>query len=300
MEKNLFTDVKYLTINDDDRNWGIYITTLGFQKIMSNSPYPPVGHPEGYMFNTRSGRILKDYQIVYITEGEGYFESKHITRTKVEKGTVFFLFPHEWHNYYPEKSTGWSTYWIGFEGEYIDKLISNSFFSREDALLQVNLRDTITTLFIDAIKTAKIEQSGYQQILGGITLHLLGLIRSINSNKQFERNNLSQIVEQARILMKENVDENISSQKIADQLGLSYSWFRKLFKNYTGLSPAKYQNQLRTLRAKEHLLNTTHSIKEISYQMNFESVTYFSAFFKNNTGMSPTEFIEKYVLTKNR
>ena len=161
MEKNLFTDVKYLTINEDDRNWGIYVTTLGFQKITSNSPYPPEGHPEGYMFNTRTGRVLKDYQIVYITEGEGYFESEHMIKVKVEKGTVFFLFPNEWHNYYPEKLTGWSTYWIDFEGEYIDKLISNSYFSRESPLLQVNLRATHTTIFIYAITTAKIVHSGY-------------------------------------------------------------------------------------------------------------------------------------------
>lgn len=294
----MFTDVKYLTVSEDDQSWGIYVTTIGFQKIAFNTPYPPAGHPEGYMFNTHTGRVLKDYQLIYITEGKGYFESSHIKKTPVEKGTILFLFPNEWHNYFPDKSTGWATYWIGFEGDYINTLIKNAFFSPLTPTIQVHLHETVTSLFIEAIKITKTEQSGYQQIAGGIVVHLLGLIRSIDINKQFERNNLRSIVEQARIIMKEKVDENISLQEIADRLKLSYSWFRKLFKNYTGLSPAKYQSQLRIQRAKEYLSDTTLSIKEIAFQMNFESITYFSAFFKSNVGMTPSEYIHKYVLSK--
>jgi len=300
MEKNSFADAKYLTINKADQDWGIYVTTVGHQKIAANRPYPPPGHPEDYMFNIHQGRLLKEYQIVYITEGKGYFESSHQPRIEVEAGSVIFLFPDEWHTYYPEMKEGWAAFWIGFEGDYIDRLIQSSFFSRDKPVMTINLNESVVSLFIDAIKITQSEQSGYQHILGGLTIYLLGLIRSAHYNKKFERNNMNRLVEEARILMKENVDKNISSHDIADKLGLSYSWFRKLFKNYTGLSPAKYQNQLRVLRAKEHLQDTSLSVKEIAYKMNFESLNYFSAFFKKNTGLSPTEYVENYVLTKKR
>lgn len=292
------TDFKYLTVNEADRRWGVYVTTLGHQAITAHKPYPTEGHPQGYMFNVHTGRRLKEYQLIFITEGEGYFQSSHQKPRKVKAGNVLFLFPDEWHTYYPEKEKGWTTYWIGFEGAYADKLVADRFFTCECPVLDIGLNESAATLYIEAIRTAESEPSGFQQILGGIATHLMGLVYSACNTKPFERNDSSRIVEQARILMKENVDRNIPSEEIAGRLGLGYSWFRKLFKNYTGLSPAKYQNQLRTLRAKEYLQQTTLSIKEIAYRMDFESITYFSAFFKKNTGLTPTEYINTYVLMK--
>ena len=44
-----------------------------------------------------------------------------------------------------------------------------------------------------------------------------------------------------------------------------------------------------TVRAKEMLLYTDKSIKEISYDMGFQSIYYFSRIFKNKLGVSPSE-----------
>jgi AraC-like DNA-binding protein len=44
------------------------------------------------------------------------------------------------------------------------------------------------------------------------------------------------------------------------------------------------------MRARELLLTTDQSIKEISFQLGFDSIYYFSRFFKQKTGMSPSEF----------
>ncbi|WP_165040193.1 AraC family transcriptional regulator [Dysgonomonas sp. ZJ709] len=298
MTQDRLTIVKYLTINERDNDWGSYVTTLGYQKVKADSPYPPQGHPKGYMFDKCKGRVLKEYQLIYITEGEGYFESSHCSNMVVAAGDMILLFPNEWHTYYPSKKTGWATYWVGFEGEYIDNLIKKDFFSIEEPVFNIHLSESITSLFIQAITTAQSEYSGYQQVLGSIAVLLLGLMRSESINKQFERNKLGSIVERARLLMKQDVDSNVSPQDIASALDVGYSWFRKLFKSYTGISPAKYQSQLRVIRAKEYLTYSAISIKEIAYQMNFESVTYFSAFFKKNTGLSPSEYINRYVVTK--
>jgi AraC-like DNA-binding protein len=73
-------------------------------------------------------------------------------------------------------------------------------------------------------------------------------------------------------------------------LGVSYSNFRKLFKEFTGISPALYQQDLRLQRAKELLATTTLSIKEIAYRLRFESPDYFSSKFKIKTGKKPSEF----------
>ena len=62
-----------------------------------------------------------------------------------------------------------------------------------------------------------------------------------------------------------------------------------MFKKYTGVPPVQYHLDLKILRAKEMLLYTDKSIKEISFEMGFQSIYYFSRVFKNKLGISPSE-----------
>ena len=74
MTKNyndLGVEFKYLIVNDMDQKYGLWVNTVGFQSIQPNSPYPLKDHPTGYFFNAQKGRILREYQLVYITKGRG-------------------------------------------------------------------------------------------------------------------------------------------------------------------------------------------------------------------------------------
>lgn len=101
------------------------------------------------------------------------------------------------------------------------------------------------------------------------------------------------MVNKARLRIREALESSLTIQQIAKELGVSYSNFRKLFKEYTGLSPATYQQGLKLQRAKELLSTTDMSIKEIAYQLNFDSPDYFSAKFKIKTGRKPSEMRKK-------
>jgi AraC-like DNA-binding protein len=82
----------------------------------------------------------------------------------------------------------------------------------------------------------------------------------------------------------------MNMEKLALDLNIDYSIFRKIFKEYTGISPGQYHLSLRIRQAKELLINTNLSIKEISYRLGFESIFYFSRVFKSKTGINPTEY----------
>lgn len=90
--------------------------------------------------------------------------------------------------------------------------------------------------------------------------------------------------------MIENLHKDADIKKIASKLSVSYSWFRKVFKEYTGFSPNQYFLELKLRRAKELLAESNFSIKEISYDLNFSSYEYFLSFFKNRVGMTPLEY----------
>ena len=87
--------LKYLTIGPLDEHWGIFTTTVGQQHVKPQSNYPALKHPDTYCFKPQLGRTLNEYQLVYIHEGKGYFESASIKRREVKAGTIILLFPDE-------------------------------------------------------------------------------------------------------------------------------------------------------------------------------------------------------------
>ncbi|MDL2209119.1 AraC family ligand binding domain-containing protein, partial [Parabacteroides sp. OttesenSCG-928-O15] len=112
--KSSAVHIKYLIVNEADSLWGLIVNSVGYQRIEPGEAYPPRNHPTRYLFNVDKGRVLNEYQLLYITRGKGVFTSSERKKTEVKEGNMFLLFPGEWHSYKPDKETGWDEYWIGF------------------------------------------------------------------------------------------------------------------------------------------------------------------------------------------
>lgn len=289
-QNDLGIEFKYLIVNEMDRKYGLWVNSVGFQTIPPHSPYPLKDHPSGYFFNVEKGRVLPEYQLVYITKGRGLFTSDSTPEKQVCKGRLMVLFPGQWHTYRPMLQTGWTEYYIGFEGSIIDNIIKNSFLAKERQILEVGLNEELVSLFTRALEVAEADRISAQQYLSGIVLHMMGMILSISKNKVFEMSDVDQKIEQAKIIMNENVFKNVDPEELAMRLNISYSWFRKVFKEYTGYAPAKYYQELKLRKAKQLLVSTSQSVKEISFLLGYQSTEYFFSFFKKHTGFTPLEY----------
>lgn len=284
--------LKYLTINELDEKWGIVVTTAGYQFIPPQTPYPLSVHPEHYAFKPQTGRILNEYQLVYITKGDGYFSSQSCPKKRIKAGTMILLFPGEWHSYHPDIDTGWDEYWVGFRGPHIDKRVENGFFSCKEPLHHIGISSGIVSLYEEILRIAAEEKFGYQQMASSIVLHILGSMYYKEKNNSFTDRYVIDKINEARILMRDF--ENMkTAEEIAREIGVGYSWFRRVFKEYTRVSPAQYQLQLRLLRAKELLTSSNMNISEIAYALKFENTGQFSTFFKHKEGITPSEFRER-------
>ena len=282
---------KYLIATERDAQWGLTISTVGYEEISPGDDYPTKGHADGYYFDLQKGRTLNEYQLLYLTEGEGIFQSANQKPTRIKEGDLFLLFPGEWHTYHPLPQKGWKSYWIGFKGRNVDDRVSAGFLSPTKPIYHVGFSSEIVHLYDEAFSKAKEEAAYSQQTLAGIVNHLVGLMYSLERNIILNKDyNYADIMNRARLRIRESLESNLTIQKIAEELGIGYSNFRKLFKEYTGVAPAMYQQELRLQRAKEMLSTTNISIKEIAYRLNFDSPDYFSAKFKIKTGRKPSDF----------
>lgn len=282
---------KYLVVNPRDVQWGLTVNTVGYEEIGVADTYPTRGHADGYYFDIDKGRVLNEYQLLYITEGEGFFNSAHAKDVPLKAGDLFLLFPGEWHTYHPTGKHGWKSYWIGFKGKNVDDRVKAGFLSVDKPIYHVGFSADIIRLYEEAYKRAQEEAPYLQQILAGIVNHLVGLMYALERSMELSKDHTRvDMINLARLRIRESLEVDLTIQQIAEDLGVSYSNFRKLFKEFTGISPALYQQDLRLQRAKELLATTTLSIKEIAYRLRFESPDYFSSKFKIKTGKKPSEF----------
>lgn len=64
----------------------------------------------------------------------------------------------------------------------------------------------------------------------------------------------------------------------------------QVFKEYTGYAPAKYFQELKLRKAKQLLIESSMSVKEICYELNYTSTEHFFSVFKKRTNFTPTEY----------
>lgn len=88
-------------------------------------------------------------------------------------------------------------------------------------------------------------------------------------------------------------DEDLSQTKVADEFQISNYTLSRIFKNLVGVGFAEYVVGKRLERAKELLLTTPYSVREIALMVGISNEKYFFKVFKTSVGMTPTEFREQ-------
>lgn len=278
----------YLIPNKLDEEYGCTVSTVGMQVISAGEDYPSRQHPTGYMFDPSRGRILQEYQLLYIIDGRGEFFNQ-TGCCDVIKGSLILLRPGIWHSYKPRHNSGWTEYFIGFNGELVEGFVKR-LFGDEEQVYNIGLNRELVDLYQRAIEVASESRPSSQQLLCGIVMHMLGVVNFSLRNSTHSIDRLAQVIEQAKVIMQENVSRNINLEDIASQLNVSYSWFRKIFRDYTGHAPAHYFMLMKLRRAQYLLANTQEPIKEIAFILGFKSAEHFFVTFKRVTGYTPNAY----------
>ena len=109
-----------------------------------------------------------------------------------------------------------------------------------------------------------------------------------------EKTSYPNIIEKARNILDNDLEEAVHIPALAKQLGIGYESFRKKFKDHTGFSPKSYRIGKKIETAKNLLSNPELGIKQIAFMTGYPDHIQFVKQFKKYTGITPTRFRKKF------
>lgn len=285
---------KYFPISESQRRWGIYVADCGKENIPARyKNYPPPETPHSRTFTWQEGRVLDDYYLVYIAKGEGFYENQHTGLQKVKAGTAFIVFTKEWYRHRPDPKTGWESLWIGFQGDYIQRLIPG-FLSPEQPIFVLNrpvefemaMRD-----FVEGMVDAPLE---YPLSIGGEILALLGRLLELKEMNE-PGTKYFYAIRKAQAHILRHAFETIDYHRLAKQIGVSETTFRRAFLKLAHQTPLQFQLSIRLKHACRLLEETDFPIAEIAQKVGFTLPHYFTRIFTEKMGCSPLHHKKRHV-----
>lgn len=240
------------------------------------------------------------FEFHYFIAGRGQFKNGDNTRA-ITPGSLFLTYPQQVHGICPDSDAQALTYYaVLFEFHQArDAPMVDIFDSRIRSGFPLHLDTTARLKFAD-IKNRY--NSGNQFFRLSAELELTAFFFSLMGTVLEGRSDAIQVhngsdLHVARVLQifQDRVHENLKISEVARALKISETWLIKVFKERVGIPPAKYFHDLKLEVASSLLINTTLSIKEISWRLCFSSQYHFSRNFAKFASISPSEYRLRYL-----
>ncbi|MFT3782121.1 MAG: AraC family transcriptional regulator [Nibricoccus sp.] len=284
----------YLPASPELSHWGVGVTAVGAARIAPAAPYPPATHPSDHYFAWSRGRRLDAYQIVLITAGRGFFETRETGKCEVEAGSAFMLFPKVWHRYRPDPVLGWEEKWTEFRGPVADDLLRAGVLEATSPIRKTALAAGLETIVggIHA-RVRHAQQPGFDPELSARMLSALAIWQSCGRATP-ARSRLVRAVAEAEKHLADNLSEPVNIEELARKLGVAYSHFRRAFKLHTGSAPWQYVLHQRLDRARRLLSAGENTLEDIAARLGFSSAFHLSAAFKQAFGVAPDKWRRQF------
>lgn len=182
-----------------------------------------------------------------------------------------------------------------FEEKYLDLEPTERLFENDDGLLTCGGGSAATDMMLSLIEAH--HGTELAAIVADMCIHLRPASpdtpqRSIQSQGVMSRNpHLIRAVE----LMEEALETPLDVATLADEVGLSRRQLERLFRQFTGQSPAQFYLDMRVERAHALLNETALSVAEISAATGFASSSQLAQRFRQRYGSSPGAYRKSWL-----
>lgn len=186
---------------------------------------------------------------------------------------------------------------IADDFEHINRYLSILLAANENEFVYIKKNHStapiISELANKMIEENSLKRKNYDLFIRGYMNILLGVLyrNDITSDIRcdFDSDSMQRIYP-----VIEHIDKHYTQQFTLDELShllnMNPSYFCRLFKKATTVTPMEYINFVRIYKAENLLISTDMSVLEISMAVGFSSVSYFNRTFKKLKNTTPTAY----------
>jgi AraC-like DNA-binding protein len=274
--------------------WGCEVTAAGHTRVPAGANYPPARHPDDHHFQWERGRVLRSFQLVFISEGKGVLEHGRPGQANpLRAGDVFLLFPGIWHRFSPDAETGWVEHWIECRGPMLDRLLAAEQLSPTRPVSPLAHVSEVYGLFLRMHELILASAPSSRDGAATLAMHLLSRVAVRDADEDSPGASLAERLEKARQLILERSDRPLRVTEIARAVGLGHSRFRQVFARECGTGAREFHAEARLRRACDLLANTELSVKQVAELLGFSSAFHFCHAFKRRLGVPPSRWKTK-------
>lgn len=263
----------------------IDISKLNLQSLVITE----IGHLPGRI-SRRKDATFKNVAFAYIADGVGNYQVNDEPLQKVEKGSLFFVWPGAKFSYGPLEGASWEEYYVDMVGSRLLEFEERGLIKKREIMQVgsdpewVRRLETLASLLESGVPANSVRASlMLELLLFEFSLMTDGSHASNKSNKNFH------ITDD----IAHHIYDPIDAEVIARRHNLSVSTLRRLIRSQTGYPLNEYIHRLKISESKKLLVNTSASIKEIALSLQYTDVYYFSRLFKKYAGVSAKKYRER-------
>jgi AraC family transcriptional activator of pobA len=243
---------------------------------------------------------LSHFHLVVICKGQGT-QTVDTHNILLEDDTIYLLAPGQVHMFEPEGEV--SGFVISFTSEFVlmdeeNKVCLSKLgllYQKETPLI-LKVRDELKTEVSDTVDRLLKEYNNYYILRGEVLRGLLKLLliylaRHREDNKdEAPRTKTAEIVNTFHSLLEQHYKSKKMVAEYADLISISPSHLNDIVKNLTGEPASEHIKGRVVLEAKRMAMHSTLSMKEIAFDLGFETTAHFSKYFKNAAGTTFSDF----------
>lgn len=230
-------------------------------------------------------QIRNEYILHFVEDGKGYYEVNGNTYT-VEKNSIFAIYPGVKIKYYSGNEDPWTNCWINFVGKDAGKFLERTHITPDSPVIPVKNNEYVKT--IQKCLKYVLSRNYTQTRLSAYVLEFLSMIEENNISSSVITNR-ERYINSAISYMEYYYGNNINVSDISCYLGIERTYFYRIFKSATGISPTEYLTNIRIEKAKQ-LIASGDSFASVASAVGINDIYYFSKLFSKEVGITPSEY----------
>ena len=251
-----------------DEAWGLYVTAIASGE---DQPGPPPGR----------------WRLTCVVRGGATLLAPGRRRQRVEAGDVLLSSASAGGNLVPDPELTCRIHQVDFGGAWMERGEEAGFFGILPRVIRAGFDESLLGLMVKLVELAKSPVPDSGRLMAGVLGHLLARLECVTrSGNSVGRQ--QGLIQDAYRLLGDPERSQLGLETFSEELGVSYSWFRRSFRNHTGLTPQRYRLLQQLDRACQLLGDTTLPVGAIAERLGFSSQAYFARRFRKETGFSPT------------